>query len=101
VQAVPPAAQPRRGRQTAARLTVAILLEAKGLYDHEQLAFLAIAERLLDRTPYSTAAALAHALGRQFRERDWKTRQTTRRRQTDRDERGPRLPEREPKATAS
>jgi hypothetical protein len=32
---------------------------------------------------------------------DLKTRQTTRRRQTDRDERGPRLPEREPKATAS
>jgi hypothetical protein len=66
--------------RTAPRLTAAILLEANGLYDCEQLAFLAIAERLLDRTPYTSAAALAHALGRQFRDRGWKTRQTTRRR---------------------
>ena len=66
--------------RTAPRLTAAILLEAKNLYDHEQLAFLAIAEQLLDRTPYTSAAALAHALGRQFRQRGWKTRQTTRRR---------------------
>jgi hypothetical protein len=58
--------------RTAPRLTAGVLLDAKRLYDREQLAFLAIVERLLDRTPTRapqrsrtpSAANSAHAAGR-------------------------------------
>jgi hypothetical protein len=54
-----------------------VLTDAYRVYRDENLGYLAVAERFIDRVPHTSAEALAMSLSKAFKRKGWPTRQRT------------------------